>query len=198
MSEKISLLDAVRMYITAYNKKKEHDAKKVDGDEGIELGDFLNSSFEVLIKVAFEEENTMKPAPNQEMLALENVRDLLGKGQTELAIKYIDGIVNKDEALGALMTQFPYVGAFESSFKTAMRKHNVIAGFVIVEPMKKADNSYTYRMITGGHHIADAVLSYHLRPLADSLGKDIGPKKDFTEVVDIVRRAALNPNRIGR
>jgi len=111
------------------------------------------------------------------------------------AIKYIEDFVANDDALGRVMDQFPYIGAFEQSFKTAMRKHNLIAGFVVVELIKKADNTYDYKMITGGHHVADAVLAFHLRPLAEKLGKDIGPKRDYLEIADIVRRGSLNPSR---
>ncbi len=126
----------------------------------------------------------------EEFKALENVRDLLGHDQVQLAIEYIEKYVANDEALGRLMNQLPYVGAFESSFKTAMRKHNLIAGFVIIEPVKK-ENGYSYRMITGGHHVADAVLSFHLKPLADALGKNLGPNRSFLEIVDLVKRNAL-------
>jgi hypothetical protein len=180
-----NLLDAVRMFITNEKLVRENDT-----EENRKARDM---SFEALLQITTKEvlNPTLEEAPNQEFLHLEAVRDLLGKGDIPLAIKYIEATVNNDEALGRIMTQLPYVGAFEQAFKTAMRKHNVVAGFVITEPIRQPDNKYTYRMITGGHPVADAAISYHLKPLADKLGVNIGPQKDFLEITELVRRAAI-------
>jgi hypothetical protein len=202
----LGLLDAVRIYVSEKQilEKLEEQGTATDMlDEQLKKNIFLNreavnKAWEQLVQAGFREMNILREVPQQEFKALENVRDLLGKGMVPLAIKYIEDFVANDDALGKIMDQFPYLGAFEQSFKTAMRKHNLIAGFVVVELIKKPDNTYSYKMITGGHHIADAVLAFHLRPLAEKLGKDIGPKRDYLEIADIVRRGALNSNENDR
>jgi len=131
--------------------------------------------------------------PKEVMTILEDVRDLLGKQWHSEALKYIEDVLAFNPELGRRMDPLPYLGAFESAFRTACRKHNVIAGFVIVEKHHdKAENKEYVKLHTGGHHIADAVLSYHLRPLADKLGKDINPQKPYLEVMDIERRHSFN------
>lgn len=125
--------------------------------------------------------------------ALKDVRDMLAKGWSEEALKYIEDLLAFDPTLGQRMTPLGHVGAFESSFMTAARKHGVIAAFVVIErSMNLAQNKEKYKMHTGGHHIADAILSYHLQPLAKRLASsdsnDLNPEKSYLEIIEMRRR----------
>ena len=136
--------------------------------------------------------------PNIDVLhALKDVRDMLAKGWHEEAIKYIEDLLSFDPNLGHRMTSLPHIGAFESAFMTAARKHGVIAAFVVIEKtLDKAQNKELYKMYTGGNHIADSILSYHIRPLSatlakGNLAKNINPPSPYLEVSDLKRRKAF-------
>lgn len=133
--------------------------------------------------------NKLPPLDAQEVnAALHELRDILSKGWNEEALKYVEGLLKDDPSLGRPMQQLPYIAAFEQAFKTACRKHNVVAAFVIIESEDVGDNKKKYKLLTGGMHVADAILSYHLKPLAESLGQDLNPQKAFLNIEKIEQR----------
>jgi hypothetical protein len=152
---------------------------------------------ELKMQIALEE--AQPPQIDQEgaVKVLAELRDMVGKGWTDVASKYVEDILSGHASLGVPMKPFPYVGAFEQSFLTAARKHNVIAAFVVVEVSKANDpedpGKMNYKLITGGHHIADQILSFHLRPLANELGVSIGPKKAYLDIKEIEQRNPVHP-----
>lgn len=142
-----------------------------------------------------EEESTLPPADDSEIkVALAETRDLLGKGWHKEAADYLEGVVNGDGSLGRPMKPLPYVAAFEQAFKTACRKHNIIAAFCMVEtePVENDEKKKKYRLITGGMHLADAILSYHLKPLIGGLGQEVSPKKEFLKIEAVEQRNPIH------
>jgi hypothetical protein len=129
---------------------------------------------------------------------MQNVKDLLLKGWHQEALDYVNEVLGGCEKIG-LQAVAPYLGSFDSAFRTACRKNNVIAAYVALEiTPNPADNTRSYKMITGGHHIADAVISYHLRPMKENLGIDTEVKKPYLEVLDVERRKAFNPDSVAK
>ena len=120
--------------------------------------------------------------PNEyERMRLENIHDLLVKGWGEEATRYVRSLIDADPNLGYQSGALAYLKAFEKSFFTACRKQNVLAAYMVLEQLKQPDNTVKYKMITGGNHLAETVLSYYLRPVADAAGQDINPPKPFLE-----------------
>lgn len=143
-------------------------------------------------------EQAMKEDPHIDVMeVLRNTRDLLTKGWHEEAVKYIEDILDFDPNLGVRMSPLAHIGAFESAFMTAARKHNVIAAFVVIErTLDPVSNKELYKMYTGGNHIADSILSYHLRPLITTLAQgklanQVNPPKPYLEIGDLKRRKAF-------
>lgn len=132
-----------------------------------------------------------------EYLNLINLRDLIQKGWSEEAMKYIDSLVNEDKSLGYQVQPLAYCKAFDSDFRKLSRKHNVIACYVIIEKDLKPGNTVNYKMITGGHHVAEAVLSYHLRPLMEELGLDPNPAKPFLKLAEFLKEKSFGNDEKG-
>lgn len=123
---------------------------------------------------------------------LAQVKALLTKGWPEEALRYVQTLLDDRERIGYQKAALPYISKFEHTVWKACHDCNVIAAFVVVERETQPDNTIKYVMHTGGHHIAEAVLSYHLQPLKASLGQDPNPAKPYwkagTDIVKIERR----------
>lgn len=154
---------------------------------GVEDVHVLNTQTEVIDSP----ENSL--APNKhETLRLNNLYDLLMKGWIEESKNYIKDLLANDPSLGYQSGALPYLKAFEKAFWTACRKNNVIAAYMVLEQTRKADNTVTYKMITGGNHLAESVLSSYLQPLAKELGVNINPPKPYLEPGWIEKAATWN------
>lgn len=161
---------------------------------GEENPDIKGLKDELRNNIIAEESKLPDPSAQEVRAAMVEVNDMLNKGWIEETKKYLQAFLDGDESLGRPMSHYPYIGAFESSFKTACRKHNIIAAYVVVETEKvdNDENKRIYKLITGGMHLADALVTHHLKPLANSLGQDIGPKKPFLDIQKIEQRNPMH------
>ncbi len=124
--------------------------------------------------------------------ALNEIADLLRKGWKDDALRYVEGVLSRSELLGIVMQPSPQIASFEQSFKTACRKHGMIAAYVIVDKyLDKASNTEKFKFYVGGHHTADAVVSTKLSPFQSN--NPGGPNgESFYEISDLEKRKPMD------
>ncbi len=185
--EQKDLLDMAIPYVESLVEK----CKDIINDPSVEKA---RSDLEQLraVRLSLESQASGLPPMTEENVtqALVDVRDLLAKGWKDEALNFVEDLLANHPTLGRRMEQVAHVKSFEDSFATACRKHNVIAGFVVLEKVLDTEGKRRMvKMITGGHQLADAVIAYHLRGLQASLGVDPNPMKSYMNIGEIVRRA---------